>query len=844
MLRTEPIENSKLDFVRIDVNVPPKLAAVSMSSMPVSGDTVVYQNWLMKRSQMTRLFRRRFTILTANGKLYSFRKVDLARAETLDLAQASLVWDIRGCTVEAASSKHTWILKPTGPNLKEEIYLRTCSALPSSSAHHWMRVMLAVARNNLHALYTDVAFLKVEILLDRLIALYVECEGSLYALDTVPKSSIRTYTYSGELPVRDSSPGSCIIVRQFAPDNESTFSQSDLIPRYRFHKSNTTFPWTKIKPQLLSMFNEAGAVIQSGTLRLSINEGLRDYAVPVMSRSADNLNETIDLALFKFQIKRLIRLIDRIGDFKDALLRVLEWHDPFMSWCWLVYATVVLLLCPGFVPSLLILHLVWGSLLRSFEFSAWWHASQARGFVGRFRTRFGYVKSNILIASAAHTPEPRTPPVSSTPPVTASIPQAANRLKTVMKEAAATALQSVSKSMATNSQITLKAEIWENQRRVIGGSQFHASNLSIFDRSRWSDETGSVALEAPSSRDWKIDVELKKTDENGWMYSFRWSSSEFHPNFSSFDFVRRRRWVPVAGSSIASPPLSIASPPASSQSPPFDLGESHFEITETEVPVVASLSGMVTSGPEYGNIQEDYDEANGQHQPKQTGITNIFHEFKTTANRAQFEIGNICEAVERYCALFSWRDELVSTVATAGLALIALVLIFVPLNVIIYLVLLSHFHLGFRRSKWHSVPVKCTLKQHVEPLLLTGNPNQLGGLDAHKLCLAINKRTGVNLSQKVLADLATREDLAAWICTQNPTFARVKKWMKRDWIENFIDHVPPDVCEEQQIFFPDANTYHSTPAPSARSVLGSFTPPEETTPEDVSLESSLISETL
>ena len=831
------------------------LILVMKEMVPVSGDSVVCQNFLMKRSQVTRIFRRRFTILTANGKLYSFRKVDLSRPETFQLAQASLVWDIRGCSVELGSGKHSWVLRPTGPNLKEEIHLRTCSALPSHSAHHWMRIMLAVARNNLGALYhNDLSVLKINFeLLVPGVALFVESEGCMHPMAETPEG------YAANLVIRDNDPGACIIIRRFGSENggETGLSQSDLIPRYRFHKSNTTLPWTRCKSQLIALYVDTTLQL-SGNATMVINEGLRDYAVPIYSRPLA-VDPSFDLAAFKFQIKRLIRLIDRIGGFKDAIVDVFEWKETFSSSCWLIYLSIVLLFFPAFIPSCILAHLTWYSLLHSQEFRHWWKQSIGFVLINNVRSICGAKPiqgSSKGVSETVLSPVHRTVPVVSSPThgfssssASPAMQQTKDRIKAAMKEV----VQTVSKSLTTAQpkEGGLKTEIWENQRRVIGGTQFHASNLSIFDRSRWSDSTGTIPLEAPSSREWKIDVEPKTTDENGWMYSFRWNSLDFHPTFGTFDFVRRRRWTPLE--STLSPPTSVASLPAAVQLPPFELGSEtpQFEMNIVEEPIdaspiVSSLTNMVTSGPEYGNIQDDYDEVNSESQPKQlAGITSIFQEFKSTANRAQFEIANICEEIERYFALLSWRDELVSTVATTVLVIIIVALVFVPMNFIVYLIVLSHFNLGYRRNKWRNIAVKCVLKQHVEPLLQDRSVNALGGLEAHKLCLALSRSTGTNVSQKVLANLNSGEDLAIWICRQNPAFSQVRKWMKRDWVENFLGHVPPDVCDEQQVFFADANEYRPL-QPVISPVIGSMTPPEfNKTDDNLSVGSgSHISETL
>ena len=802
-------------------------------SEPLTGDTVVYQNWLMKRSQMTRIFRRRFTLLTANGKLYSFRRADLSKPETLTPANASLVWDIRGCAVELAPKvgENTWVLKPTGPYLKEEICLRTCSSSPMSSCMHWMRVISAVSKHHLSVIYESVPTLTIEIELDSRVSLYAEVEGTLVSLRRVDPAANR---YSGTVPVRSDDPGSCLVIKRFTPENggEVAIAESEPIPRYRFHKSGTTLPWTVLRPQVLTLYYaDNGSVAHTGSLTASVNEGLREYAKPLMSWPPES--DTFDFSVFKFQIKRLIRIIDKIGPFKQNVSEIFEWKYPAISAIWLTYLTVVLLVLPGLIPALILLHVAFYSLSQSVSVTTWWDRSPIKELLFVQLRAIGYVPAPLT---------PITPPVGpkrpatrvsiggsqgSSPPLTS-----ASAIRSAVKDAAQSAIQQVQTAIA-NAQIArnpgsaLKSEIWENQRRTLGGSQFTASNLSVFDRSRWSDESGKVALDPPSSSDWKIDVDANGSDDNGWTYNTRWGAGDWHPTFTSWDFVRRRRWVPAGGSSIASPPISVSVPPV-------DFAESEA--------VPSSLSGLVTSGPEYGNLQEDYDDANAEDQPKQAGLGSMFQEFKSTASRAQVEIADICANVERYLTLFSWRDELVSTVATAALLLGVIALVFIPVNVIVYCSVLSYFHLGYRRSKWRRVALECALKQHVHAVLPVGtDPSQLGGLEAHKVCLALSKRAGVNLTQKVLSDMNSDRDIAAWICSQSPAFGDVRKWMKRDWIENFIDHIPPEVSTEQQIFFSDSNPVRHSPINTSDS-----TPvPEESSSAELNIEPpSLISETL
>lgn len=796
---------------------------MDLTNAPLAGDSVIYQNWLMKRSQMTRVFKRRFTILTANGKLYSFRKPDLSKPETLIPSLASLVWDIRGCQVELAPKlgRHTWLLKPTSSSfLKEEIVLRTCCSSPVASCTFWMQIMSAVAKNNLSLLYEDISTLTLETDLrpKPQCVLFAEVEGSLYPLPATNPSRI-------EIPIRSTDPGSCLLLMEFSPGSEVPDGISAPFPRYRFHKAKTTLPWTVHRPQTVSLKTTSGHVISGGSIWLSINEGLRDYTEPlVMPGSAES--EHFDFALFKFQIKRLIRIIDKIGDVQDSISAIIEWENPRNSAIWFVYLSFVLLVVPRYFAIIFMIHFSLYSLSKSADFTEWWLRSQARMQLQSLLERYG-----MNLSGSSRPRKTSLPGVSvSSPqiqPKIASSSTSPSERTSGLQAAAASAISAITKSAAPPP-FSLKNEIWENQRRNLGGSQFSASNLSVFDRSRWSDDSGKVALDPPSATEWRIDIDAPNSDGNGWSYNTRWgASADWHAEFSSWDFVRKRRWIPV-GVSVQSPPLTVQSPPLS------------FEVDPSSL-LAAPLSAVQTSGAEYGNIQGDYDETNAEAQPKLTSFGSMFTEFKSTAARAQFVIGDICSDIERWLSLFSWRDELISMVATAALVVMAIALIFVPINIIAFMIVVSLFNLGYRRSRWRNVAVQVALKQHVLPLLPEGtSPNKLGGLDAHRLCLAINKRTGLNLTQKLLADMETPEEVAVWICKNSTAFSKYRKWMKRDWIENFMDHVPPEVSTEMHVFLADVATDRVIPhGPITASSVSS-----EEGQEDVSFEASLISETL
>lgn len=766
---------------------------------PTSGDSVIYQNWLMKRSQVTRMFRRRFAILTASGKLYSFRKADLGKPESIHLTQASLVWDIRGCTVELAPKlgKGTWVLRPTGTNLKEEIYLRVCSFSPNSSTEHWMNILVAVSRNNLRTLFDPdrASFLHVSLTVAQKYdpPFYLESEGSLCRLE-LDKDSPDAYTYSSKICIRDKHPGSCLIICQYASDyaaGERPCRKSCLIPRYMFHKSKTSLPWTTLRPLHIEMSHDSGDMAASlvMTLRLQIDEHLRAYVAPLFSRYIDDEDPTnLDFPLFKFQIKRLIRLIDKLGDIRQNVIDVFEWKNMSRSAIWMVYLTISLLVFPRVIPTLILCHALYYSLLNSVEFRSW---------LGNLSIG-GSIAFHQEVTQPAGTASPVTMIEDSVDTTTNLSPK--TRVKAAVRDAAKVAIQQVQSVMGKQSLSSdvLRPEIWENQRRVFGGAQFSASNLSVFDRSRWSNIDGAIALEPPSSTEWRIDIDAPNSDDNGWTYNVRWGASDWHPSYSTWDLVRRRRWVPTARGNPAPTRANDNNNKGHSQSSGPIVQEAMVEATN-----VASLSGVVTSGPEYGNIPGDYDESNAEHQPKQSGLGSMFSEFKQTANVAQLEIGRICADIEKYMNLFSWRDELISTVASAGLAALIITSMFVPINVIVYVILFGQFTLGYRRRKWRQIAVQNVLRQHVLPALPEGTLEGLGGVDAHKLCLTLSKRTGIAVTQKVIAGMESPEMLAMWMCKQNKALVSPRTWMKRDLVENYLDHVPPEVSEEDQSFFPD-----------------------------------------
>lgn len=346
----------------------------NMDGRPIFPDAVVYQNWLMKRSQMTRLFRRRFAVLTAQGKLYSFRKVDLSKPESISPSAASLVWDIRGCCVESSpkSGENTFVIRPTGPYLNEDVFLRTCSVDPVRSCFHWIQALSAVARNNSPDLYQEARVLNLRLNIPGDAEIYVETEGSLYPLHRQDQLHPE---YSSQIPLRSNHPGSTFILKAFTADNggESPQAQSIPVPRYRVFKSLTTLPWTSPKDEKISLYGENGNVFYSGTLFSSVNEAARDYFEPIFATACPS--QSFDVSSFKFQIKRLVRLIDLIGVVKDQIGDIFEWKNEEVSMAWMLYLCFAFAIIPDLIHILAVLHLLLYSLARSSDAMAWWSSA-------------------------------------------------------------------------------------------------------------------------------------------------------------------------------------------------------------------------------------------------------------------------------------------------------------------------------------------------------------------------------------------------------------------------------------------------------------------------------------
>lgn len=704
----------------------------------MSAPEIVCQNWLLKRSQVTRFFKKRYTVLTNKGRLYSFRRIDISKP--LDLGQASLVWDIKWASVEHLG-KNTWVIRFLDG---EEVLFRTLPPFSESAYHSWLCLLVALSRGDTSPL-SGQSLLSMEVYgLPTGLSLFAESEGSLFPLREDPG------VYCATIPIRQSGPGSCMRIIEYSSVNDSIVSQSGIIPKYFFRRPKVNLPWSVELPE--SIILTGAGVRYTGKIRLLLDEDFQAYLRPVTA-SHSGTDSKFELAAFKFQIRRLIRIFEQIGLIQKTLTSVFRWEDPGISLLWLMYFSIVLLVFPQYVPALAIAHAIYACTINH---PKWYHDDG--------------VESPAEVSNTVVT-RSRDP---------------ANDTITANAQNVITALTNKFRRPSADDS-SIKNEIWENQRRAVGGSNFSASNLSVFDRPRWSDESGRIGLDPPGSMDtWTIDTEDPKTDGNGWTYNFRWASSGWHPEYTSWDFVRRRRWIP----STASPLLRPASPGVT---PNIRMGS----VDELDASNVSSVQA------EFGLINDEYDESVAGSQPQQVGgLGSMLQEFKSTASVAQVEIGLVCTGVERIFAMFSWKDEVITSLVLGGLALIAVVLVYVPINIVVYLVIVAQFHTGYRSYRWKRVLVLTTMAQLVKGPLKTFDINGINGMDAQRLCTILNKQYKTRLSQKILCQYRSAEKLASWLVDSQGTFRTVRSWMHRDIVENVLDHVPPVVSAELYDFLP------------------------------------------
>lgn len=98
-------------------------------------------------------------------------------------------------------------------------------------------------------------------------------------------------------------------------------------------------------------------------------------------------------------------------------------------------------------------------------------------------------------------------------------------------------------------------EVYENEHKnhILGQANYSRGALGLCDRSAWSDNDGR-RLPKPELRvlpspcwvwaeDWHVETAAGTTDDEGWVYAFRWGSHDWKAEKSFGKFVRRRRWI-------------------------------------------------------------------------------------------------------------------------------------------------------------------------------------------------------------------------------------------------------------------------------------------------------------
>eukprot|EP01012_Entosiphon_sulcatum_P065160 TRINITY_DN9402_c0_g1_i1.p1 TRINITY_DN9402_c0_g1~~TRINITY_DN9402_c0_g1_i1.p1 ORF type:complete len:779 (-),score=68.51 TRINITY_DN9402_c0_g1_i1:46-2382(-) len=92
-------------------------------------------------------------------------------------------------------------------------------------------------------------------------------------------------------------------------------------------------------------------------------------------------------------------------------------------------------------------------------------------------------------------------------------------------------------------------EVWENQRYYTrqGWDAPDPANACVFSTENAQQTHGMECVELPAgcewSGNWRIAIDEKETDDEGWMYANDWNSTRWAPKAGWHSYVRRRRWV-------------------------------------------------------------------------------------------------------------------------------------------------------------------------------------------------------------------------------------------------------------------------------------------------------------
>ncbi|KAF4651754.1 hypothetical protein FOL47_000210 [Perkinsus chesapeaki] len=550
-----------------------------------------------------------------------------------------------------------------------------------------------------------------------------------------------------------------------APDAKQSTTPADLRPPYHYITA------LKVVPHLTG--------------------GLSEYFSP-LSESQETTRR-LEFEYFKTQISRFVKLIDLFQVAKAKYNDIVEWRWIFRSTVWLTYCTLLLVVVPQRCHWLLCVHLT----LYCIYCNPAIRTGLSRFLSHSFDINAEYVKQRL----------------SEVRPLSFLRASAQKDVQQIELTPLLIPEQEQAEGVEDTDYVS---EIWENQRRLFGGKTFSAMNLLVMDRPRWSDVSGQIALDPPTSSaniTWRIDVVpgAGGTDDNGWKYAWRWGSSTWRSAYNRYDFVRRRRWLPTIATS-AEPAASLVkdSPPEQPSTPgnvPTVRDQSSAP-RKDDSGYMRKLfgygqgrSGQDAASPPSSATVFDYDLYDMTTEDSQPsligGVGRMWKDFREVAWKAQVEIAEFCEDIERAISLFAWRDKGLTHIMVTVLIAASVALYFVPVSTLLYFYVLSRFMNGFRRGRWKKLLRNCALRHILESRLENHIPSttalsELDSVQAQQMCSSLRRRVpiGQALSVKVLQSYQDDEALADWLREQIPGCKLPPKWTRKDWVDNFIEHAP------------------------------------------------------
>ncbi|KAF4746741.1 hypothetical protein FOZ63_021162, partial [Perkinsus olseni] len=680
-----------------------------------------YQNWLQKRSRVTRVFKKRYIVLDGSV-VYSFRKVNLARP--LDLSSASLWWNIAGCQVIPCPTKSGYIWVVRGGQLNESLYF---AAPTLDFANDWIQAMDRASRmgdtpgreaekmNNDESvseerrtgpppplppwdrplmrasvrvvdylvstarpacLLPPVVFAELESTLTRIpvIDYHLDAEPTTLESPSIlepaaddlsylrqrrcseisvvpgeeqlsPTSDRLGGTYSEveptldppvEIPLYQRKPRDRLILYVFHPETGYLIGETAIM-KYDMRRN---LPWTRDSDDQLGGARWC-AVVAPGSKQPTaadhrppshyvtalkvvprLTGGLTEYFSPLSE--SQQTTRRLEFEYFKTQISRFVKLVDLFQMVKAKYNDVVEWRWTFRSSAWLVYCTLLLVVFPQRCHWLLCVHLT----LYCIYCNPAVRSGLSRSLTRSFDINAEYVKQRLsevrplsfLRASASKDVQQ----IELTPLLIPELEQAEGVEDT-----------------------DYVSEIWENQRRLFGGKTFSPVNLLVMDRPRWSNVTGKITLDPPTSSSnitWRIDVVPGPggTDDNGWRYAWRWGSSAWKSTYSRYDFVRRRRWLPTIATSADPASLVSSETPPEPSTPGLPSPGEPSSARKDDSSYMRKLFGygprssLDTSSPSPATFDYDlYDMATEESQPSLIGgVGRMWKDFREVAWKA------------------------------------------------------------------------------------------------------------------------------------------------------------------------------------------------------------------